>query len=249
MTRKNKYNSEYIYNPLNPLNWSLFRQVTVAISIVLFIDWILGFSIASEKINYSYLAEIFPDNYFFITFLPLLTIIGVIGLSSLQTKEFFDMSFYSAVFIKVLLHLGSTQFTLLGHYAGFALDTICSAVIIAILVFNIILEVSEPIDYADMLSIGGILISFHLFLNYLSSQTLDQRLETTWGLFYLLIIMISIDLIIKKHVYFGAVLLLGIGILNNYILPFGLSGFEAGSEIILFIGLFLFIHPIHYTDY
>jgi len=246
MNEKDKNTIEYAHIPIKPREWSLFRKITITICIVLFIDWILAWYIPPDNIRHSYLGEIFPDNPALIAPLPFLMIVFIIICSIFQTNELLDTPFYSAVMIKVILNFGVTQFTLLGRIGVEVLDIVCTVVIVAVFVFNIIFEVAQPIQYAEMLLIGIFLLGINYFTN---SLVYTGRFNEIWGGIYLLIVLFGLLLINKKHVFIGAIILLSIGIINNYVVSFELSGFETGAEIIMYIGLFLFINPIHYTDY
>jgi len=246
MNEKRNNTIEYTHIPIRPREWSLFRKITIATCIVLFIDWILAWYIPLNSIRYSYIGDIFPDSLALIAPLPFIMIVFIIICSIFQTNELLDTPFYSAVMIKVILNLGVTQFTLLGWIGVEILDIICTIVIVVVFVFNIICEVSQPINYAEMMLIGIFLLGINYFVN---SLIYVGRFNEIWGGIYLLIVIIGFILINKKHVFIGAFLLLSIGIINNYIVSFELTGFETGAEIVLFIGLFLVIHPIHYTDY
>ena len=246
MNEKRKNTIEYSHIPTKLREWSLFRKITITICIVLFIDWILAFYVPLDSVRYSYLGEIFPDNPALIAPLPFLMIIFIIICSIGQTDEFLDTPFYSAVMIKVILNIGVTQFTLLGRIGVEVLDIVCTIVMVAIFVFNIIFEVSQPITYAEMIIIGIFLLGLNYFVNSLIHT---GRFNEIWGGIYLIVVVIGAVLISKNYVLIGGALLFFIGVLNNYIVSFELTGFETGTEIIMFIGLFLFIHPIHYNDY
>ena len=246
MSEKSKNILVYTHIPTRPRDWSLFRKITVAVTIILFIDWILAWYIPPDNIRYSYLGEIFPSNLALIMPIPIIMIVFIIICSIYQTNEFLDTPFYSAIIIKVLLNFGATQFTLLGRIGVEVLDIVCTVVIVAVFVFNILFEVAQPINYSEMLIIGISLLG----LNYLvNSIVYTGRINEIWGGIYLLLVVNGLILINKKYVLAGAGLLLFMSIMNNYVVSFELTGFETGAEIIFYIGLFLFIHPIHYTNY
>lgn len=246
MSEKSKNVVVYTHIPIRPRDWSLFRKITIAVTIILFIDWILAWYVPPDNIQYSYLVDIFPNNMALIIPIPLIMIVFIIICSIFQTNEFLDTPFYSAIVLKVLLNFGVTQFTILGRIGVEVLDIVCTVVIVAVFVFNILFEVAQPINYSEMSIIGISLLG----LNYLvNSIVYTGRINEIWGGIYLLVVVIGLILINKKYVFAGACLLLFMGIINNYVVSFELTGFETGAEIIFYIGLFLFIHPVHYTNY
>jgi hypothetical protein len=236
MKEKKKYTSSYKYNPLNPLNWSILTQISVIISIVLIIDWILGFNVPVSSIErLSFLAKISGNNEFFVRVFPLISIIIVLIITPMLNKEIDDTPFYGVILIKINLYLGYCQYTLLGNYGEFILTLTCSVVIVVVLVFMTFFEIDEPVNHVQAMLIALIILVANFLVNILVySPTYGWRIHETWALIYILISFGGILLIHKKYELLGALPILIIALLNDYVVDFAINGFDAGAEIMKF---------------
>jgi len=241
MSKKHKFNSNYKYNPLDPRNWTLFCKVVVISSILLIIDWILGLNIQIESIELSFFAENFTDTDFFIKIFPLVALIIILVLIPFLNKDMDESPFFGAIIIKVILYLGSCQYTILGKIGEFILSLSCSILIVVVLVFIILIETEEPINKIQVLIFGLILLIVHLIINIF---IFSWRFEETWGLIFILTILAGILLIQRNLSLIGGLLIFIITIIIDYIIAYDLNGLDAGLELLKFASLFIVISSV-----
>ncbi len=236
MVRKDKYTKEYKYNPLNPLNWSILTLVNVICSILLIIDWIIGFNIPIADINRSFLANATGGNEFFIRIFPIIALIIVLLISPLLNKEIDDTPFFGVIIIKIVLYLGSCQYTTMGDWVESILTFTCSVVIVVVLVFMTFFEIDEPVNHVQGMLIALVILGVDFLVNSLIS---GWRINETWALIYILVSFFGIFLIHKDFELIGACAILFMAIINDYVVDFGIDGFDAGAELMKFFSGFL----------
>ncbi|MHA1342893.1 MAG: hypothetical protein ACTSQG_02830, partial [Promethearchaeota archaeon] len=203
------------------------------------IDLIIGFYIENKPINYSFLANIFPDNNFFIGILSLIVVLIIILLTPFLNEEIDENPFFVAIIIKIILYLGSSQYTFLGRVGEIILNLSCTVVIVIVLVFITIIELEEPINYIQVLLLGIILLTINFILNIFYY---GWRIEETWAIIFIFFSLGSILLMKNQKLFIvGVSIIFFMTILNDYIISFGLSGLDAGSELLKFTSLLLII--------
>jgi len=241
MKKKSRYTSAYQYNPLNPLNWTLLTIINVSCCIILFIDWLLGFNVPIDSINTSFLTNITGNNEFFLRVFPIFSLIFVLLISPWLNREIDDSPFYGVILIRVILYLGSCQYTFLGEIGEFVLTLTCSVVIVTVLVFMTFFSIEDPVNHVQGMLIALIL----LFVNFLVNLIVfGWRIEETWASLYIVISIIGIFLIHKDYIIIGALPIFIMAIFNDYIITFDINGFDVGAEIMKFFSGFLAISAI-----
>jgi hypothetical protein len=236
MVKKDKYTSEYKYNPLNPFNWSILTLINVICVALLIIDWIIGFSVPIADISTSFLTDVTGGNEFFLRIFPLIALIIILLLSPLLNKEIDDTPFFGVIIIKVVLYLGSNQYTIMGDWVESILTFTCSVVIVVILVFMTFFEIDEPVNHVQgmLIALGILAVDF-----IVNSLIFGWRINETWALIYISIAFFGILLIHKDYVLIGALAILVMAIFNDYVVDFDLNGFDAGAELMKFFSGFL----------
>ena len=238
MKDKTTFDSTYKYNPLNPLNWSIFCKATFILSILLIIDWIIGMSANIDIIKMSYLASAFSEIDFLSLILPIIIFSLILVMIPFLNDEMEGKPFYGAILIQILLDLGGSYFTLLGTITASILNTVCTIFIVTVLVFVIFFETEDASYYIQAFSIATILLGAHFLFNLALNSF---RLNEIWAIIVISISALGLLLIKKEQLIIGSLPILVIIIINDYIVPFGLSGFSVGAEILKFGCALLFI--------
>ncbi|MFO8018345.1 MAG: hypothetical protein R6U96_06890 [Promethearchaeia archaeon] len=230
-----------IYNPWDPHNWSTACQFNLTFSVILFLDLGIGRAFGFHSTNGGYLWNIFSGyeltNYLF----PLVTYCTILALSPVLNTDIDDSPFFGAILVKILLFLGSAQFTLIGIIAEFILDLGYSVLIVTVLIFNILFAMEQPSHHSLLMVLGIALFVIQLVLDVAISG---------WCIGYVWIILIlgglalAIFLIRQKKTLIGSVLSITLLVLNNYILPMGINSLGVGSLIILASAILLLISNI-----
>lgn len=232
----------YKINPLSPYEWTFTCKITFVLAVLLIIDWFLGFTMPYDTLELSYLAAIMPDNEMFQVPFPLITVILVLLLTPLLNDKLSTTPIFGAIFILVTLNLGSIQYTLLGTVSEMLLTLTCSVIIVLVCLNIILLENDEPIDQIFLLLIGLELLVANFIVDIF---VYGWRLNETWVLIYVLLVIVGIILIQQNQFLIGALPILIIAILNDYIFPgifqISAAGFDAGAEILKFVSLFIVI--------
>lgn len=227
----------------SPRNWTFLCKLNFVTSIILIIDWILGVVInPSTLARQSYLATIVPKNFFFFFVFPLLSLILIFFLSPLLSEKLDKSPFITAILILVIVYLGVNEYTLLGRIAATLLTLGCSIIIVLISINITILENEEPISNVKAMLIGVILMAINFTVNFL---IFGWRIDETWAFIYIIVAIVGIALIQTKKILIGAAPIFVCAVLNDYIFPFGLDGFDAGAELLKFLSLFFIIY--HFT--
>ncbi len=190
----------------------------------------------------SFLAKITSGNEFFLRIFPLIALIIVLVITPLLNKEIDDTPFFGVILIKIVLYLGSCQYTILGEIGVTLLTLSGTVIIIALLVFITFFQIEEPVNHIQGMLLGLIIILAEFIVNI---TIYGWRVDfETWAIIYIAISFIGILLIQKKYSLIGALPILIIALLNDYVISFALSGFDAGSELMKFFSLFLTIYAI-----
>ncbi|MHA1147519.1 MAG: hypothetical protein ACTSR8_04675 [Promethearchaeota archaeon] len=238
MKDKNTFDSNYRYNPLNPLNWSIFCKVTFILSILLIIDWIIGISIDLDLIEKSYLASTFSGINLLSLILPIIIFSLILVMTPFLNDEMEGKPFYGAILIQVMLELGGSNFTVLGTISQNILDLCCIVFIVTVLVFVIFFETEDASYYIQAFSIAIILLVAHFLFNLAFN---NFRCNEIWAIIVISISSLGLFLVKKEQLIFGSLSIIVIIIINDYVVPFGLSGFNVGTEILKFGCALLFI--------
>ncbi len=236
---KNQFDSSYKYNPMDPRNWRLFCAINILTSILLVIDWLLGITFSEDPISFSFLARTFTENEIFLKTLPLIIALTILSLSPFLNEQIDGAPFFGAITIKFLLYLGSCQYTIVGRIGETVLDTSCTVLIVWVFVYMTILELPNPLNYVQAFLIGFCFLIMHLITNIL---LFGWMVDETWGLIFVLTSLGGLFLIYKDKLLVGALIIFVMTILNDYILPYTLSGYDVGQEILTFLSLLLIIH-------
>lgn len=238
MIRKTKFTSSYHYNPLNPINWSLFSLVAIISSSLLIIDWILGLLYQYPVDKSSFLANIFNTNIFFTKIFPLITLFLIIGLGLFAHEDFNEKPFFIAIIIKLLSYFGLCTYTFLGYVAEFILNIGCWFLIIMVLIFIYLFDIEYPIEKNQGIIIGVCFLTasflLHLFFY-------GWRMNEAWGLVYLITCYVGYFIIKREHQLIGGLPILIISFFNNYVVPFELDGLKIGADLMLIISLFIIV--------
>lgn len=223
-------------NIWNPKNWTIFCKLNLILSIVLLIDWMIGLLIPNLMYSRSYLYSILPDSYLFLIIVPLFSIIAILILSPLLNEKLDKSPFFIAILISIILSIGINQYTIVG-YIGRTILSLSMAIVLALFCINItILENKEPISNIGAVILGILLVMINLIVSII---VFGIRLNEVWGIFFALIAIFGAILMRMEYIKLGGIPIFICCVLNDYLLPFGLSGFNAGVDLLSFISLFM----------
>lgn len=231
----------YKYHPWDPRNWSSASQFNVIFSIILLIDSILGFILALTPERAGYIWSFTSGTGIFELFFPIIVTLAILAISPVLNRDIDESPFFGAILIKIFLFLGSAQFTLLGIIGEFILDLGCSILIVTVLVFNILFDMDQPFNYINLMLLG---LGFFVMQFILDIILLGWEISYAWILLILGGLAITILLLHQKKRLIGSILAIVLLILNNYILPMGISSLGVGSLILLSSSILLLISNI-----
>ncbi len=150
-----------------------------------------------------------------------------------------NSAFFGAIAIKILLYVGSVQFTILGLIVEFVLNLVCSFAIGLVLFLIVIGQIEEPLNSVETLLLGAGILAANFGVNVL---IYGWRINETWSVFFLIVVAFGILALYKKWEFVGAIIIFVMAIINDFIVPFDLSGFGVGASIVSLTGLFLLIY-------
>ena len=240
--RKEDYPFDLKINVWDPREWTFICKITFILALLLIIDWFFGLAFPYDTLEPSYLAMIMPENESLLTIFPLITVIIVLLLTPILNDKLSTTPIFGAIFILVSLHFGSIQYTIIGTVSEMILALTCSVIIVLVCLNIILLENDEPIDLNFLILIGLELIVANFIVDIV---VYSWRLNETWSLIYILVVIAGMILIQYNQFLIGALPILVCAILNDYIFPGILEisavGFDAGAEILKFVSILLVI--------
>jgi len=238
--RKDEY--PFKINKFSPLEWSFICKIAFILAVLLVVDWFLGLAFPYDTLEPSYLATIMPENEILQTIFPLIIVIVVLLLTPLLNDKLSTTPIFGAIFILVSLFLGSIQYTIIGTVSEMILTFTCSVVIVLVCLNIVLLENDEPIDLVFLIIIGLELVIANLIVDIF---VYGWRLNETWSLIYILVVIGGMILIQHNQFLIGALPILAFAILNDYIFPgffqISAAGFDAGAEILKFVSILLVV--------
>jgi len=238
MTQADPYGAEYKYNPWDPRNWNLFAQLNFILALLLISDWTLGMLLGYGPTHFSYFARIFQGVEIFEYYFPLIFYVGILLLTPFLDRELEETPFYGAILIKILLFMFACQYTLLGEIARFLLGLACSVVIVVVLVFSVVLEVRMSLDYVQVIGMGIFFLAVHWILNLIFY---GFRANEWWAILLISVSILGMLILRFDKIRLGGLILLILFVLNNYIVPFELSGLDVGAFLIFTCAILVII--------
>lgn len=235
---KNSY-PIFRYNPLNPAYWTIFCRLSLILSLMLIVDWILGNTLSLSTKTTSYMAR--TASNLEISPLNLIIYLAIFATFPFLNDDIDAAPFFMACLIKILLFIGASYYTLLGSIAGFLLGLTCSIVIGTVLVLNILFGSDEPLKAPFLFLLAFGLVVLQIVIDIFFARILANMVQITT---YILVFFIGLILISTKAKFLGAVLLAFVAFFDIMIFSINGSGFGAGGSIISIGAVVLMLHHL-----